>query len=151
LRLLHLCSDSASFRVPPVFLVRPTGLRCQSELCAAARVTWVCVFFPLIDFAHRFPRRWSQNARLAPPRVFLTVDLARGCLDLFPPRRRCFIFSLPCLGSRSVRSRTTCRLSRAFLPTRFARRRAVRVTVSLGELAAAVRSPSPVLLLVCRP
>jgi hypothetical protein len=45
---------------------------------------------------------------------------------------------LPCLGSPCVR---TCRLSRFFSPTTFARRRAVRVSASLGEPAAAVRSP----------
>jgi hypothetical protein len=67
------------------------------------------------------------------------------------PRHRCFDFSLPCLGSWGVRSRTTCRLSRSFLPTSFARRRAVRVPASLGELTAAVRSPLTSFFLVCRP
>jgi hypothetical protein len=111
LRLLHLCSDSASFRVPPVFLVRPTGLRCQSELCAAARVAWVCVFFPLIDFAHRFPRRWSQNARLAPPRVFLTVDLAKRVHSTF--RRRRAVRGAVSIFSRRVAgvSFSLCRVS----------------------------------------
>jgi hypothetical protein len=41
-------------------------------------VAWICVsvFLPLIDFGHRVPCRWSQTARLAPPRVFGAVNLA---------------------------------------------------------------------------
>jgi hypothetical protein len=83
---------------PPVFLVRPTGLRCWSESCTAARVAWVCiaVFFPLIDFAHRFPRRRSQNARLAPPRVFLAMDLVKRAHSIF--RRRHAVRAAAFLG-----------------------------------------------------
>jgi hypothetical protein len=59
--------------------------------CAAARVAWICVsvFLPLIDFAHRVPRRQSQNARLAPPRF-----LVLGNLFFRPLARRPNVLSL---------------------------------------------------------